>query len=204
MAAPWITASVIPQVVRNTKKPNITDTALPTTGVKRKRTRKGNNTDGNGGHDCPDDWDPLVHGEADAKTGGGDLAVTLHEHGCLVIVLEIKVVEDFGDLALLDDLFRGGGGAGGKVQGTGEQCFAGVQFNRIGWIKIGLAADLLYGLIVIGGIGINGLQAIPGISAGDIGPFRVGGIIIDGIDCRIDRCAQVAQKIRGVVAQIIK
>ena len=41
MAAPWITASVTPQVERNTKNPSRTEAALPTIGVGRNSTMKG-------------------------------------------------------------------------------------------------------------------------------------------------------------------
>ena len=41
MAAPWMTASVTPQVERKTKKPSMTEAALPIIGVGRNSTRKG-------------------------------------------------------------------------------------------------------------------------------------------------------------------
>src|SRR5690606_9578441 len=82
--------------------------------------QKGDDADSYGGHNSAHNGNPLIHGKADAQTGGGDFSVALHQHGGLVIILVIKIVEDFGNLPLLDNFLRSHNGSGGKVQGAGE------------------------------------------------------------------------------------
>ena len=117
MAAPWMTASVIPQVVRKIKKPAMTDAALPAIGVGRNSTRNG--------------ITPMAMAVIMARMIGIHsfmvspiprpvetiLRSALHQHGGLVIFLEIEIVENFRYMSLLDHFLRGYGNPGGVLQG---------------------------------------------------------------------------------------